>query len=219
MALLLLKSELLVREGGFLRVTRYTFGLPDENAPAAKPEAREHIDVYRRDSAAGLVHVVDADVVSAKRHQLLLVRQKRYSTIIRGDIGEPDLARDPMFIELPAGVVEAGEPPMETFRREVEEETGARVDPVRVRHIVSYYPSPGACSEKIHLYHSVLPASALPDLRGERGADAFENISVMLVTVEDFLRDVANGAVEDSKALVAAEWLRRQDLEEIGRMT
>jgi ADP-ribose pyrophosphatase len=212
----LLNSALLTRVGSFLRVTSYTFR---DTGHKGKVGVRDHVDVYRRDASGGLVHFVDSTLSSAERHRVLLVRQIRYSTTIQAENGEPDLERDPMFVELPAGVVEPGELPMETFRREVLEETGVRVDAARVRHVASYYPSPGACSEKVHLYHCVLPASAMPDVSVARGADEFERVVAHTVTVEAFLKQVADGELADSKALVAAEWLRRQSLDEIGQMT
>src|SRR5687768_12927523 len=54
------------------------------------------------------------------------------------------------LIEVPAGTREPDEPPIETARRELIEETGYR--PGELEELVKYYPSPGVLSEAMHIY-------------------------------------------------------------------
>ena len=69
--------------------------------------------------------------------QVILIRQYRYV------IGR-------WIWELPAGSLEAGEPPARAARRECEEEIGWR--PTRLRRLGAFYPSPGFCDERMIFY-------------------------------------------------------------------
>lgn len=55
-------------------------------------------------------------------------------------------------LELPAGMVDEGENPIETARRELQEETG--LISKNIEHLISVYPSSGYTSEKIHIYYA-----------------------------------------------------------------
>src|SRR6187551_3349949 len=60
------------------------------------------------------------------------------------------LTVDETLIEVPAGTREPNEPPLETARRELAEETGYRA--TSFDELVSYYPSPGVLSERISIF-------------------------------------------------------------------
>ena len=57
-----------------------------------------------------------------------------------------------LSLELPAGMVDPGEEPIDTARRELEEETGIRAK--TVEHLISVYPSSGYTSEKIQIFYA-----------------------------------------------------------------
>ena len=57
-----------------------------------------------------------------------------------------------LCLELPAGMVDEGEEPIETAKRELEEETGLIAE--KVEHLISVYPSSGYTSEKIHIFYA-----------------------------------------------------------------
>ena len=83
----------------------------------------------------GSVAVVAVDA----ERRVVLTPQKRPA------VGEQAL------LEIPAGTRDvSGEPPQETARRELEEETGLRAG--RLEHIGSFYPSPGYTDERQELY-------------------------------------------------------------------
>ena len=69
--------------------------------------------------------------------ELLLVQQYRYPY-------------GAVLTEIPAGKRDPGEEPLETGRRELEEETGYVAD--RYEPLGTVYPSPGYTDEVIHLY-------------------------------------------------------------------
>ncbi|HMT49843.1 NUDIX hydrolase [Dietzia sp. UBA5065] len=82
----------------------------------------------------------DAVAVIALDEQggITLVRQYRHA------VGE-------RLLELPAGLCDvAGEEPVETARRELVEETGLEAE--SWRPVISIVPSPGFCTERVHVF-------------------------------------------------------------------
>lgn len=57
-----------------------------------------------------------------------------------------------MSLELPAGMVDEGEEPIATAKRELEEETGLIAN--EIKHLLSVYPSSGYTSERIHIFYA-----------------------------------------------------------------
>jgi ADP-ribose pyrophosphatase len=145
--------------GAFLTLNQYTVryaGLFGQGF--SKPITR--VDVYRGDSVAAILH----RDCGAGRHELYLVRQFRFSTTIDPDTGAPDFSRDGRIVEIMAGSQRPEEPVRETLRRETTEETGLEIE--EEIFINSFYPSPGACSEQIHLFYA--RAAPLVDASGTR---------------------------------------------------
>src|SRR5207253_3062268 len=54
------------------------------------------------------------------------------------------------LLELPAGTLEEGETPIESARRELEEETGLRGGDWR--EVTTFFTTPGFCRERMHLF-------------------------------------------------------------------
>ena len=80
---------------------------------------------------------------------LTLVRQRREAAL-------KDL------VELPAGTLEEGESPLESARRELEEETGLTGG--TWREVRAFYTTPGFCRERMHLFfaHDLEQGAASP---------------------------------------------------------
>jgi ADP-ribose pyrophosphatase len=107
---------------------------------------------------------------------LLLVRQYRHPA-----------GRE--LLELPAGTLEPGESPETCAERELQEETGYR--PARLERLGGFYLAPGYCSE----YQDVFLASDLSESRLEGDE---ESINVERLPLEEALRLVATGEIEDA---------------------
>jgi len=111
------------------------------------------------------------------------------------------VAIDRWILELPAGTLETGEPPIETASRELIEETGYRA--ASVRHAHSFNMSPGILDERMHFY----VASGLR--AGDPSREVGEQIANRIYSwseVDQLLRD---GKIEDAKTLVALLWYLR----------
>lgn len=206
----------LAKLGSFLRLDRFKIIHPKFN-PGEMSDPQTLVNVHRGDAVAGILHIVGQD-----KQTLLLVEQFRMPTLIDSDTGLPDLDRIDRehehagrMLELMAGMQQPGEPWLEAFRRECEEETGFVPD--RADFIGSFYPSPGACSERIHLYYAridwpddkAFPETEADDQRG-RGVDN-EDIRRHCLSPREFLDMVGDGRILDGKCFAAAEWMRRPE--------
>jgi len=97
--------------------------------------------------------------------------------------------------ELPAGVIEVGEDPLETAQRELREEAGLVA--TQWRELGTMLPSPGFCSEELFLYQagdfSHVGTDTQPD----------EQIEVHWYTLEQVKAMAVDGRIRDAKTLVA----------------
>lgn len=139
------------------------------------PDGRETtMEVVCSPDATAVVAVNDAG-------EVLLLDQFRYAT-------------GGMLLEIPAGKMEPGENPEECARRELEEETGYRAG--SLRHLASFFTTPGFCTEKIHLF------LALDLTRGSQNLDRDEFLEVTPVPLVKALEMVDRGEISDAKTIV-----------------
>ena len=102
------------------------------------------------------------------------------------------------FIELPAGKIDHGEPPLETAKRELIEECG--YEAAQWSKIASLDPSIGYADEVIHLY-------AARDLThvGHK-LDEGEHLTTFPARLADALEWVRDGIITDSKTAYGLLW-------------
>lgn len=99
-------------------------------------------------------------------------------------------------LELPAGRVDPGEKPIETARRELEEETGLICK--NIEHMISLYPSTGYTSEKVHIF------LARNFENGKQHLDSTEEIlSIKKIKIEECVQKVKNGELENASQIIA----------------
>lgn len=99
-----------------------------------------------------------------------------------------------VLLEIPAGGVEPGESLEEAVQRELQEETGQQAD--HLERLCGFYPSPGFCSEFIHVFL----ASDLSPARLPR--DEEEAIVVERMPLKTALAKVAAGEIRDGKSII-----------------
>jgi ADP-ribose pyrophosphatase len=98
-----------------------------------------------------------------------------------------------VLLELPAGVMDPGETPEETVRRELAEEIG--YSPGRVEKLFSVYLAPGYSEEILHIFLA-------EDLVPERlPADEDENLEPVVMPLAEAVELCRQGEILDAKSV------------------
>jgi ADP-ribose pyrophosphatase len=160
-------------DGKFLHIDRLTVRLPDGRAGEREVVAmRDAVAVLPMD-AEGTVH---------------LVRQHRP-------------AIDRTLLEVPAGLIDAGEDPSAAAVRECEEETGLR--PEKLRELISYAHAEGYSTAFVTLFWGT-------DLNrmGRVRLDANEFVEPVAMQFDELLALVRSNQIVDSKTILCALMVR-----------
>jgi ADP-ribose pyrophosphatase len=143
--------------------------------------------VVRQDGWEIVEHRDAVAIVPVSEGHLTLVRQLR-------------AAAGGKVLELPAGLLEDGEAPLESARRELREETGLHGG--EWVEVAAFFTSPGFTDEKIHLFI----ATGLE--RGEASPEETEDLEVVRVPL-DQVPSLLN-EIEDAKTLAGLLLLLRR---------
>lgn len=159
-----------VYDGCLLKVHRDEVTLPDGSSGV-----REYI---KHPGAVVILATLD-------NGKLLFERQFRYP------VGQ-------VFLELPAGKIDQGEPPLDTARRELREETGYKAK--HWRHLGVMHPCIGYANERIDIFlaHGLVYVGT--------SRDAGEFLEVLELSLSDALMAVRDGEITDAKTLAALLW-------------
>jgi ADP-ribose pyrophosphatase len=99
------------------------------------------------------------------------------------------------LLEVPAGGVEEGEVSQEAVLRELREETGYTAG--TLRHLCSFWMTPGWATEYMHAYLATDLSPAHLD------ADYDEDISVVRVPLSQIPQMIQSGEIQDAKSIVS----------------
>lgn len=105
------------------------------------------------------------------------------------------LSVDQTLLELPAGTLEPSEPPLETAKRELIEETGYEAKDWQP--LAEFYLSPGIMDEKMHVF----VARGLTHVG--QALEGGEEIVTRIVTWSEAVNLVTTGAIRDAKSISA----------------
>lgn len=114
-----------------------------------------------------------------KSDQIILIRQYR-------------AAVDDYIYEVPAGVVEPGEPIKDAAKRELIEETG--YEPGELIEVGIYYPTPGYSTEKMHFF--IARNLEYVGMKPE----PYEVIKPFVVSIGDALEMIKSNEIRDLKS-------------------
>jgi len=154
-------------------------------------EPVRRLSLERGDSAAAILF-------DRARGSVILVEQFRYPAWSKGG---------GWLIETIAGVVDPGESPELAVLREIEEESGYRVD--AVTHVSTFFLSPGGSSERVFLYCALVDSSQRVDSGGGLDSEN-EDIRVLEIPTAELRHRLARGDFADAKTLIGLQWLLTQ---------
>jgi len=154
-------------------------------------------ELWRRGPAAA---VLPYDPVA---DAVLLIEQFRLPALAAGV--------EPVMVEVPAGLCDAGETPEATIRREAKEEMG--VEPDRLEQIADVVLSPGGCDERVHIFAGRvrIPPADGEGIVGVAGLAAEnEDIRVRAWPAERAVAEAVGGRFANAVTMISLLWLAAQ---------
>lgn len=149
------------------------------------------LKLNRGDSVAALMHNQADDTI-------ILTEQFRYPTYSKGQ---------PWLVEIPAGMIDGDEKPEDAMRREIFEEIG--YDVAGLKHISTFYLSPGGTSERIFLFYATITPKDQVGAGGGLPQEG-EDVRFFMMKVNEALRKVESGELNDAKTIIGLQWLQLQ---------
>ncbi len=143
-------------------------------------------DWFHYPGAAVIVPVLDDG-------SIVMIRNRRFAV-------------DETLLELPAGTLDAGEPPATCAPRELTEETGYVAG--RIKPLGAFYACPGTSDEMLHAFLAT-------DLTlGEQALEVHEQIEVEIVSPDDVRAMMRSGELHDGKSIAALGlyWLMKGEM-------
>ncbi len=132
---------------------------------------------------------------NTKKGTVVLTRQFRMPTYLNGNA-------DGMMIEACAGLLEKGNAE-QTIKKEVEEETGYKID--KVKKVFEAYMSPGSVTEILYFFIGEYEAS-MKVSEGGGAEDETENIEVLEIDFDRALEMVKTGEIKDAKTIMLLQY-------------
>ena len=131
------------------------------------------------------------------KRTVVLIRQFRMPTYVNGN-------EDGMMIEACAGLLD-GDNPEDCIRKEVEEETGYKVNDVR--KIFECYMSPGSVTEILYFFLGEYE-ERMKVGSGGGAENETENIEVLEYAFDDALKMISNGDIKDAKTIMLIQYAK-----------
>lgn len=150
----------------------------------------QHREVFDHGNAAAAL------LYNKDNRTLILTQQFRIPTLLNGNPGG-------MLLECCAGLLDEGEAPDDTIIREIEEETGYKVD--KAGKVLECFTSAGSLTELIYLYI----AEYRPEQKVSEGgglAEEGEEVKVLELPFDDVVKDLEEGRIKDAKTIMLLQY-------------
>lgn len=163
---------------------------------------RQSREVYDRGNGAVIL------LYNIARRRVLLTRQFRMPAYVNG-------CKEGLLIEACAGLLD-GDDPAACIRREAEEETGFRVR--APRQVLEAYMSPGSVTERLHFFVAEYEDRDRVSAGGGH-ADEGEEIETIELALDEAMRMIDSGAIQDGKTIMLLQYMQRVGWENLGPET
>ncbi|MDD3183020.1 MAG: NUDIX domain-containing protein [Alphaproteobacteria bacterium] len=151
-------------------------------------------DVFSREVFDGNKDVVVLLLFDPQQDKVVMIEQFRPGPMSKGD--------DPFMTECVAGVIDLGETPEITARREAREESGCEV--TDLQKVFSYYTSPGCLGEHVTAF---VGRTKAPEEGGICGlAEEGEHIHVLVMDAMKAISLLYEGKLRDAGSIIAMQW-------------
>ncbi len=147
----------------------------------------KRVCLERGDSVAVLLYEADTDC-------FLFTNQYRYPSARRNH---------PFIVELVAGSLASDEIPKDCAGREVQEELGYHVKDLEL--ITTYFPSPGGCSEQIHLFFAIVNSDSKTSKGGGLSSEK-ESIDLVKIPRSEITDKLKAGFFNNSLSIIGLQW-------------
>ncbi|WP_425237588.1 GDP-mannose pyrophosphatase NudK [Ulvibacterium sp.] len=178
-----IKKELLSDNWYTLNKFTYEYQKPDGSWETQYREA------YDRGNGAAIL------LYNQKKGTVILTRQFRMPTYVNGNSSG-------MMIEVCAGLLD-GENPEDCIKKEVQEETGYKVD--NIRKVFESYMSPGSVTEILYFFIAEYE-DGMKVSDGGGVDEETENIEVLEYSFEKALRMMQTGEIKDAKTIMLLQY-------------
>lgn len=110
----------------------------------------------------------------------------------------------PWLLEFVAGMFDGDEAPEQAAHRELAEEAGLRAS--SLEYALTYFSSPGGCTEKISIYIAMVDSTQA--LRHAGLADEHEDIRVHVLPFSDVIQLLEQGKINNAASVIGLQWLQ-----------
>ena len=142
-------------------------------------------------SGSQVASVIPYDPINNK---LILLKQMRAGVLKQ--------QKDPLMIEIVAGLIDKGETPEKAAKRECYEETGCKIK--KIINIHSYFPAPGSSESFYHLF-----LGEINSFKGERilgSQEENEDILAKCYDVDEVRKLLKQKKILNGLTLLALQW-------------
>lgn len=176
----------------FLKVDTYTLRSRRFSGSMTETYQREIMTVSGSGACAVLLPYDPA------RDVVVLIEQLRIPSYLSG-------RTNGWTLEPVAGLIEIGDTPEDTARREALEECAREVK--RLHKIGHYLPSPGTFTEVAHLFIGEVEAGTGGEISGV--SDEQEDIRSHVISLDDAICMADENRIDNANCLIAINWLAR----------
>ncbi|NJB72113.1 nudix-type nucleoside diphosphatase (YffH/AdpP family) [Saonia flava] len=152
-------------------------------------------EAYDRGNGAAIL------LYNKKKGTVVLTRQFRMPTYVNGN-------ETGMMIEACAGLLD-GDHPEDCIKKEVEEETGYKIN--QVEKVMESYMSPGSVTEILYFFIGAYEEK-MKVSEGGGADDESENIEVLEMSFNEAVGMIKTGEIKDSKTIMLLQYAQINNL-------